>query len=259
MTLNARSHHPTSVKEQTVVNMYKTAISVSSNTENIQHSEKMVDELLINNGYQKRVIEKIKLTKPKPKRRDKIAKNSTLKLPYLSEQCTARIKRAAEKYKIPVRVVTTPGRKLKHILTSSKPLDKSQCPNNNCRTCQALTSGGKCTDSNVIYHLNCEMDQCPTQTLGHYDGETYRPTHYRYDEHYNAARNPLAKSYVDKTWAKHYVKYHPGCLEPKIGIEIVDKAQTTNLRKIKETRIILKNNSDLNDKNEHADLRRFLV
>ena len=107
--------------------------------------------------------------------------------------------------------------------------------------------------------MNCKMDQCQSQSLGHYDGETLRPTHCRYDEHYNAAKNPSAKSYINKPWAKHYTKYHPGCIDPKIGIEIVGRASSTNDRKIKEARIILKNKSDLNDKNEHSDLRRFLV
>ena len=143
LTLNAHSHHPNPVKEHTVLNMYRTAKSVSSNTENEKHSEKMVDELLINNGYERRVLERIKMTKPKTsKLKGNGTNKSMLKLPFLSDQCTARIKRAADKHKIPIRVVTTPGRKLKNILTSSKPLDKTQCPNNNCKTCAALRSGG---------------------------------------------------------------------------------------------------------------------
>ena len=150
-----------------------------------------------------------------------------LKLPFLSDQCTARIKRAVEKYMLPVHVVTTPGRKLREILTSTRPLDKPQCPNNNCKTCTALRSNGKCTDSNVMYHMICEMNNCQVDDRGHYDGETYRPTHCRYSEHYNAANNPTAKSYVNKTWAKHYLQYHPDCTEPKIGIEIVGRASTT--------------------------------
>ena len=260
LTLNAHSHHPNPVKEHTVLNMYRTAKSVSSNTENEKHSEKMVDELLINNGYERRVLERIKMTKPKTsKLKGNGTNKSMLKLPFLSDQCTARIKRAADKHKIPIRVVTTPGRKLKNILTSSKPLDKTQCPNNNCKTCAALKLGGNCTDANVYYRMNCAMYDCQAVERGQYDGETYRPTHCRFSEHYNAARNPTAKSYIDKTWAKHYAKHHPGCTEPKISLEILGHATTTNERKIKEARTILKNNSDLNDKNEHSDLRRFLV
>ena len=49
-TPHSSSHHPLSVKEHTIVNMYETADSVSSNSANKQHSERMVDELLLNNG-----------------------------------------------------------------------------------------------------------------------------------------------------------------------------------------------------------------
>ena len=176
----------------------------------------MIDELLINNGYEKRVLDNIRAKKKKRRysRQPTSTKMSTLKLPYLSDQCTARIKMAAEKHKIPVRVVTTPGLKLKDMLTSSKPLDSPKCPNNNCETCKALKYKGKCTDTNVIYHMKCEMDNCMSSNRGHYDGETLRPTHCRFTEHFRSAKNPKAKSYVDKPWAKHYAEHHTNCKEP---------------------------------------------
>ena len=63
LTLNASSHHPITIKEHTVANMYKTASNVSSCDKNRQHSEKMVDELLLNNGYQNKELKNIKLSK----------------------------------------------------------------------------------------------------------------------------------------------------------------------------------------------------
>ena len=58
--------------------------------------------------------------------------NTTLKLPSQSaDQCSGRIKRAATSLDIPVQVVTTPGRKLRDFITSSRPLDRPHCPNNN--------------------------------------------------------------------------------------------------------------------------------
>ena len=245
--------------------MYKTANDVSSSPANKIHSEKLVDDLLINNAYDKSTLEKIKhASKSKRKKKkssisDNGGTKSTLKIPYLSDQCTARIKNAAKKHKIPIRVVSTPGLKLKNILTSSRPLDKPKCPNNNCITCKALKGSGKCNDQNIIYHMNCEMETCLPIRRGNYDGETLRETHDRFDEHYRQAKNTTGKSYVDKPWAKHYQKYHPNCESPKICIEVVGRASTTIERKIREARAILKNNSDLNDKNEQSDIRRFLV
>ena len=130
LTLNAKSHHPNSVKEHTISSMYQTAASVSSDDTNCTHSERMIDELLLNNGYSNRVIEQIKKNKRKRKRKrlNTTEHLTTLKVPFLSDKCTAQIKRAAKSLQIPVRVVTTPGRKLKDILTSSRPLDTPRCP-----------------------------------------------------------------------------------------------------------------------------------
>ena len=111
LTLNSNSHHPTAVKNHTVANMYETADMVSSNEHNKKHSAKMVDELLLNNGYSNRTLNAIIAKKNKKNRKKPASGNKTvgtLKIPYLSDQCTARIKRAAVLHKIPLRVVTTP-------------------------------------------------------------------------------------------------------------------------------------------------------
>ena len=262
LTLNSNSHHPTAVKHHTVANMYETADMVSSSEHNKKHSESMVDELLLNNGYSNRALGAIKTNKNKKRVKKSTNENirvATLKIPYLSDQCTARIKRAAAVHKIPLRVVTTPGRKLKHLLTSSRPQDQLRCPNRNCVTCNSLTGRGKCTDSNVVYGFGCALGNCYEVKIGQYDGETYRPTHERFGEHYRSARNPTADSYKFKPLAKHYVEYHPNCQEPKFNLKIIKKANSTNNRKIVEARTILKNKSDLNNKDEQTDLKRFLI
>ena len=105
----------------------------------------------------------------------------------------------------------------------------------------------------------CELGNCSQEKLGQYDGETLRPIDDRFLEHYKAARNPDAKSYQNKPMAKHYKQYHQGCSESKIGLKITERAFSTNDRKVKEARIILKNKSDLNSREEYAELKRFLV
>ncbi|KAL5268643.1 hypothetical protein ACHWQZ_G002482 [Mnemiopsis leidyi] len=93
-----------------------------------------------------------------------------------------------------IRVVTTPGKKLRDILTSSRPLDKKKCPNNNCRTCLALNNNGNCTDRNVVYEVKCSYVECKQSGIGVYNGETYRPIGDRYKEHFRSANNPFTKS-----------------------------------------------------------------
>ena len=170
--------------------MYQTADSVSSNDGNKQHSERMVDALLLNNGYSSRVLQQIKLKReqrrPRKQRKSKVHDSvTTLKVPFLSDKCTARIKRAAESLKIPVRVVTTPGRKLRDLLTSSRPLDQKKCPNDDCLTCKALQGEqGQCTDHNVIYEIKCGFSSCQAANIGLNNEETYRPVGERFIEHY---------------------------------------------------------------------------
>ena len=175
--------------------MYKTAEDVSSCEANKTHSSKMVDELLLNNGYSQRVLDRVKNKNKKKKNQKKRPTPdtaATLKIPHLTDQCTAQIRRAAEQYNIPVRVVSKPGRKLKNcILTSSKPLDGRQCPNTNCATCKALDKG-KCTDSNLVYKVACDIEACKQAGIGKYNGETYRPLGHRFTEHLRSANNPSA-------------------------------------------------------------------
>ena len=222
----------------------------------------MIDELLLNNGYSNRVIERIKSNKRKRKRKRLNADthSTTLKLPFLSDECTAKIKRAANSLKIPVKVVTTPGRKLRNLLTSSRPLDRPQCPNNNCKTCEALEDDGKCTDRNVVYSISCDKAECKRQNIGQYNGETYRPLGDRFVEHWRSANNPTADSYKDKPFGKHYATEHPDHSgNPELKLRILTRASTTTDRKIKEARAILKNNPDLNDRDEQSELRKYLI
>ena len=254
LTLNALSHHSQQVKDHTVQNMYTTAEQISSNEENTKYSFKMVDELLLNNGYSAKVLETMKRKRKKNKKPRKVENSvTTLKIPYLTDKCTAEIKKAAKDCFLPLRVVTTPGRKLGNILTSSKPLDGPKCPNLNCRCCDSLT-GGKCTTSNVVYKLTCTIPGCQKQ----YIGETERPLYERFEEHYRTANNPTCKSYENKSISKHYQEFHSN-IKPVFTVDILEKASTTKNRKIKEARHILNHKPKLNNRDEQAELRQFLI
>ena len=270
LTLNYNSHHPLGVKTATVANLYATAESVSSSEANTDYSVNIIDQLLLNNGYDERVLTKMKekhstnKSKKKSKKKNKQndhVRTSCLKLPFLSDTCTAKIKRAAEQCFLPLKIVTTPGKRLKDMLTSSRPLDRTECPRgDSCRTCEALRAAtGKddvnCTMSNVIYEIYCKMLNCPD----FYDGETGRPLHDRFNEHYLTANNPTAASYENKPLAKHYREKHPDCSKPELSVKILEKAHSTINRKIREARTIAKNKPTLNDRNELTELQQFLV
>ena len=58
--------------------------------------------------------------------------------------------------------------------------------------------------------------------------------------------------------AQHYAENHPG-QKPNLKLEIVERAPTTKLRKIKEARIILNENPSINNRAEQAQLKQYLV
>ena len=258
LTLHYNSHHTTRTKIATVESMYQTAEVVSSDLSNQQYSTKMVDNLLLNNGYSNRVIQKIKEKKKRRKKRSKppIHDNTAiLKLPYLNETTSRKFRDAVKHSGLPIKIVEKPGRRLKDLLTDSRPLDKAKCTGRNCRTCTALDNGD-CTARNTIYKITCEMDNCSEI----YGGETYRPLSCRFDEHYRSAANPTAKSYIDKPLAKHYREKHSNHSgPPKLKLEIIDKGNSLIDRKIKEARFLVQNKPSLNDKSELNNLTQFLV
>ena len=65
ITLHKESHHPTSTKIEVINNMYNTATKLSSNETNKEHSYKITNKLLLNNGYTQNYITKALDTKKK--------------------------------------------------------------------------------------------------------------------------------------------------------------------------------------------------
>ena len=260
LTLHYNSHHTNRTKIATVESMYNTATTVSSDRGNEIYSTRIVDNLLLNNGYTERVLTAIKEKKRRKQKktaqpRDNQSNVTVLKLPFLNEATSRKFKDAVRHSGLPVKIVEQPGRKLKDLLTDSRPLDKKKCSTNNCRTCAALSTGD-CTSQNVVYHIKCGMDDCSED----YGGETYRPLKCRFDEHFRNAANPTAESYKDKPLAKHFRHKHPSNNgPPKLRLEIVDRATSLVNRKIKEAKFLVNNKPTLNDRSELNNLKQFLV
>ena len=256
LTLHYNSHHTSRTKIATAESMYNTAEAISSDNDNKEYSRQMIDGLLLNNGYTSRVLENIKKRRKRKNKSSNQKKDGViLKLPYLNEATSRKYKDAVKQSGLPIKIVEKPGRKLKDLLTDSRPLDKSTCTTNNCRTCSALTEGN-CTTTNAVYQITCQVDNCQER----YGGETYRPLNCRFDEHFRSAANPIAKSYEDKPLAKHYREKHPlHTGPPKLKLQIIDRGTSLVNRKIKEAKFLVKNKPTLNDKSELNNLTQFLV
>ena len=91
--------------------------------------------------------------------------------------------------------------------------------------------------ANTVYEIKCGCGEA-------YNGETGRPLHERFNEHYNNANNPTAKSYENTPFARHYRMHHPDS-SPELKVTILERGRDTVDRKIKEARIIAANKPSL--------------
>ena len=105
---------------------------------------------------------------------------------------------------------------------------------------------------NTVYQIKC----CLCNEI--YIGESGRPLHDRFYEHFRSASNPTAPSYEQKPLAKHYTKLHCG-LAPKLELSILDTGLSLINRKIKESMYISRLKPQINEKDEQSKLKQFFV
>ena len=175
-----------------------------------------------------------------------------LKIPYVSEFVSYEILRFIKKRKLPINVVFIPGRKLRDILCSSRPLDKAQCTLNKCKICELLENDVDCSTSHPVYQITCRL--CNEI----YCGGSSRSLHERLSEHLRYASSPEKASYRDEALATHYREHHPG-LSPLLSFKLLHVERNTIMRKILEAYTISKLNPTINDRNECIDIKRFLI
>ena len=122
-----------------------------------------------------------------------------LKIPYVNEALTRKIRTTTAKSSIPIRVVTTSGRTVKSEVKSALVRKVAPPPTCNCRLHQAELP---CNMRNVVYKATCR--HCSQD----YIGATARPLAKRVDEHEASQRLGNNRS----TLGKHLVTTHPSAV-----------------------------------------------
>ena len=250
ITLHYRSHHPLRTKVEVARNFYKTA-EKSSTPEYVEESMQIVDHLLRCNGYSNpRQYLTFRHKVISTKVRDTTMVN--LKLPYISEQVSAKILRFIKAQSLPVTVIFLPGKKLRDIFCSSRPYDRRKCNNTNCLICPKLQGDIDCSITGPVYQITCK--HCDEM----YIGESSRSLHDRLGEHLRYARSPNNTSYRDEAMAVHYREKHPNT-EPDLVFQLLKTEGKTILRKIYEAMYIFNLKPNINDREEKKVLERFLI
>ena len=233
-------------------NFYKTAEKSSSSVDLAEQSKSLVDKLLLCNGYtDPRTFIKTHIPTPNMSYIS-MEEKACLKIPYVSEFVSYEILRYIRKRKLPINVIFTPGNKLRDILCKSRPLDKLNCFQSNCKICELLEDNVKCTTLHPVYQIICKI--CREK----YCGESSRTLHERLSEHLRYASQPNKASYKEQALATHYRECHPG-MPPSLSFKLLHTEPNTIMRKIHEALIISNIKPSMNDKNECIDIKRFLI
>ena len=250
ITLHAASHHPLSMKRNTIRNSFMDAKKISSGNEEEAHSIAIVDTLYRCNGYRTADLT-VETKEIAPKKTS--AKSGILCLDYVSEDVCKVIRNFVRKAKLNIIVVFLPGRKLRSIFCSSRPYDHPKCLSTRCEICPRITTKGKnCLVKNIVYRVTCNI--C-NET---YIGESSRSAHQRLGEHLRYARHPTTKSNSEQALAVHYVTHHNNA-EPDLSFDILTIQPNTSRRKIYEAMFIYQQKPMLNLRDELKNIERFLI
>ena len=250
ITLHAKSHHPSSMKTNTIKNNFADARKISSGEEETEHSLAILHNVYRSNGYRYTDLNEESFPLGNS---TSLKKPGILCLDYVSEEVSNRIRNFIRKCKLNIRVIFLPGRKLRNVFCSSRPYDHQKCVNSKCSICPRITTKGKnCLVKNIVYKIICNICK---QT---YIGESSRTAHQRLGEHLRYAKNPLTRSNSEMALAVHYIKEHNGC-EPDLSFDILTIQPNTHRRKIYEAMFIYQQEPQINLRDELKNVEKFLI
>ena len=251
ITLHVKSHHLSSTKTEMVRNYYRTAQTIASGPEELQHSMEIVDGLLRKNGYSnpRNLIKKVN---QKKKQTNNVSR-PILELPYISDRISAQIRNHCKKLKIHARIIFKPGSKLTKHFCNSRPHDYWKCvvTNNKAYVICPDTQNNTYSTKNVVYEITCRRFN------KRYIGETERLLHDRMLEHRRAATKP--DKHPNNALAKHYSLEHPS-LPPLLNYKVLKSHLNSDTkRKIADALFIRQLKPELNARDEMNYISRLLV
>ena len=156
-------------------NFYKSARECSSSPELEEESYKIVDNLIRCNGYSN-PSDMMKTHTKGISGAPMDSSSVCIKLPYISEQISDQILKFIKNCVLPIRVVFTPGKKLRNLFCCSRPYAKPVCESKTCQICSRLVEGKDCSIMCPIYQIPCNL--CNEL----YIGESSRSLHDRLGE-----------------------------------------------------------------------------
>ena len=249
--LHFNSAHAMSTKTAVLTSQVKRAIRIGSDMITRKRGLDKVTALFRKNGYPKKLVEK-HIRKERGKRstgelsqktreeRQQLNKKTVyVRLPFISDNMSSKIKSVTRASGLPVKVAWTNQNTIKKQLVRSA-IQSTPCPSGrqHCHACHAGLQN-KCHIKNVVYQLECSL--CGDK----YVGETSRPVRLRYNEH---LRDGINKK-VGTPLGEHFIAKHnnQAPTDTTLTACIVRKCEDEADRRIAESIIIRDTLPALND------------
>ena len=213
------SHHPKSLLCSILTSEFRRATRNGSGPLAIERGRSIISQRYMANGYPRHIIRRALHRFDHPIQQDKTKKRAYLSLPFLDENSTREIRRAASKYGLSDFLSLT----FKSYTLSSllKPRRPSLCFKSGCKFCLISSSGDNCSRKFVVYLIECRL--CPAT----YIGETARTMRSRLHEHVSSStshvfqhlRNAHAEAELEHlTWRILHSGLHSFVLRRKIEL-----------------------------------------
>ena len=186
ITLRTDSFVPQHVKNNFVNKRY-IDIQTRCSDENLrQTSEGKLFDILKQNGYTKKDVKKLINNRQNQNKQNNNAKNSILKLPFISDRCNREINKLIKRYNLPVRL-------LMNMVANEQVcgLTKKVLKNCNCEICSGLEKYS-CRDRFIVYKYTCNL--CDE----FYIGKTARQFIIRHQEHQRSIKNKNSLSVLSE-------------------------------------------------------------
>ncbi|VDP44783.1 unnamed protein product [Heligmosomoides polygyrus] len=237
--IHYRSAHPSSTKAGIIRNMFRTASSVSSDSEQKALSMKMALNIAKINGYPVQSWQRRRRRQANAPRREEERNKVPFCVPFISDEMSTEIRkcvRAADLQDM-VRIIDVPPTNLKAQLVRNRVYDRT-CSTPSCVVCPNGKEGD-CMTTGVVYNMSC--NECGEV----YIGETGRPLCIRVKEHLDGLR----KGNVRTPWGEHRVRCHAGAML-QVSVSILARESDISARKTLEALWITARNPQVNRKEE---------
>lgn len=201
-----------------------------------ENSIQIMRNRLIDNGFRSRDFYHKNKNKTHNAKNNSITSMPTLSLGFVGESFVRKINKIKNKYDIPVRITSKPGRKL---ATALQQRNVNKCT---CDICNNINPKYNCKSKHIVYDFECKL--CNQN----YIGQTCRPFHVRYKEHERSLKNEDKKSAL----SDHSLKYHRDRVMTinDFSYSILDQQQTAITTRVAESRCIATNKPQINRRQE---------